>query len=159
MDDNTIVQEPVVAYGTNSYTDVMSFLHTMSISPEVKEKVGRRLVLEVTAPFLSKAFNRLDHLALLKKNWDGYGAVPVSCQAINNLKSVLLISDDEDWEYWMISPAPNGALALQSKKHMSSICIGDKEFSYYCSIENKEEGESHIGFSPTKFLETMRRIV
>ena len=54
--------EPVAAYGTNSYADVMYFLHTMSLSPEVKEKVGRRLVLEVRGKYLSKAFSRLDHL-------------------------------------------------------------------------------------------------
>ena len=46
---------------------------------------------------LSKAFAKLDHLALLKENWDGRGALPVSRRVLNNIKSVLSISDDEDF--------------------------------------------------------------
>ena len=102
MEDNvsTKASEPTVAYGTNSYADVMYMLHTMPISPEVKERVARRLTLEVTGKNLSKAFARLDHLATLEKDWNGEGALPISRAVINNLKSVLAISDDEDWEYW-----------------------------------------------------------
>lgn len=61
--------EPAVAYGTNSYASDSN---------------------------IAKAFDRLDYLATLGKDWDGEGALPISRQVINNLKRVLLISDDAD---------------------------------------------------------------
>ena len=107
----------------------------------------------------SETFERLDHLCQLQDDWDGYGGKKVSNYVLDNLRNVLLVSDDEDWKYWMISPAPNGSLSLQSKRHTASINVGDKEFSYYCSTDNGEEGENHLVFTPSSFLSLMRRIV
>ena len=40
-DDVTMkVSEPVAAYPMTSYNDVMSYLHSIRISPEVKASVG-----------------------------------------------------------------------------------------------------------------------
>lgn len=160
MEDNShfTVNEPVVSYGTNSYTDVMYFLNTMRISPEVKEKVGRRLVLEVTSKNLAKAYARLDHLAALEKDWDGEGALPISRKVLSNLKSVLLISEDEDWKEWMIGPETNGSLGLQSKATDACISIGSEEYSYYAEIKGLECHGNHVLFTPSAFLETMRKI-
>lgn len=150
--------EPVAAYGTNSYADVMHFLHTMSISPEVKEKVGRRLVLEVKGKYLSKAFARLDHLATLEQDWDGHGALPISRRVLNNVKSVLAISDDIDWKEWMIGPDANATLGLQSKSTMACISIGAEDYSYYAEIDGKEYSGNHLKFTPETFLGTMRTL-
>lgn len=158
MENNHIVQDPIGAYGTNSYADVMSFLHTMRISPEVKEQVGRRLVLEVTSKNLAKAYARLDYLATLEKNWDGEGALPISRQVLNNVKSVLLISGDEDWKEWMIGPEPNSTLGLQSKATDACISIGSNEYSFYAEIGGKEYHGNHVEFTPSAFLDTMREI-
>lgn len=161
MEDNktTIVSEPAVAYRTTSYMDAMAMIHTMHLTREDKERVGRRLVLETTEANLSKAFERIDHLSQLKDNWDGYGAKRISNYVLRNLRDVLLISDNDDWENWMISPTPDGTLALQSKCHTSSISIGDKEFSYYCAAGNMEDWADNVTFTPYSFLEVMRRIV
>lgn len=160
MEDNCkfSAQEPALAYGTDSYADVMYFLHTMKISPEVKEKVGRRLVFEVTSKNLAKAFSRLDHLAELEKNWDGEDALPISRKVLNNVKSVLLISEDEDWKDWIIGPEPNGSLGLQSKATDACISIGSDEYSYYAEIKGQEYHGNHVLFAPSAFLETMRKI-
>ena len=160
MEDNvsTTASEPTAAYGTNSYADVMYMLHTMSISPEVKERVARRLTLEVTGKNLSKAFARLDHLATLERDWDGEGALPISKTVINNLKRVLTISDDEDWKYWLIGPDSNATLGLQAKTTKAAMSIGADEFSYYARINGKRYGESHVRFSPEYFLKVMREI-
>jgi hypothetical protein len=160
MEDNSqfSVKEPTAAYGINSYADVMYFLHTMRISPEVKEQVGHRLVLEVTAKNLAKAYARLDHLAELEEDWDGEGALPISRQVLNNIKSVLLISGDEDWKEWMIGPEPNATLGLQSKATDACISIGAEEYSYYGEIKGKEYHGNHVAFTPSAFLETMREI-
>ena len=122
MEDNGVMQaaEPTVAYGANSYASVMCLLHNLSITPEVKEQVGRRLMLEVTSKYLSKAFDRLDHLSQLEKNWDGEGALPISCKVINNVKSVLAISEDDDWRNWMIGPDTNATLG---RMHVSALVL------------------------------------
>ncbi len=159
MDDDVLMAaEPVVAYGTNSYADVMYMLHTMPITHEVKEQVARRLVLEVTGKHLSKAFARLDDLAGLQKNWDGEGALPISRRVLNNVKSVLAISEDEDWEGWMIGPDTNATLGLQSKNTDACISIGNEEYSYYADIDGKEYHSNHVKFTPSSLLSLMRRL-
>ena len=155
----TMASEPMVAYPTTSYNDVMGYLHRIHITPEVKKSVAHRLMVEVNGQYLSKTFERLDYLCQLQDDWDGYGGKMVSYYVIDNLRSVLLIADDEDWKYWMISPAPNGSLSLQSKRHNAFISVGDKEFSYYSSTDNGEVGDSHLEFTPSSFLSLMRRIV
>ena len=112
---------------------------------------------KVTGPYLSKAFDRIDHLSLLKDDWDGYGAKKISNYVLRNLRDVLLISDNDDWENWIISPAPDGTLALQSKCHTSSISVGDKEFSYYTTGDMEDWGHN-VTFTPYSFLEVMRKI-
>ncbi len=163
MESNTthtdIASEPMMARPMTSYSEVMSYLHSIRITPEVKESIGRRLVVEATGPNLANAFARLDHLSELKNDWDGYGAEKISYYVLENLREVLLISDDVDWEKWMISPAPNGTLTLQSKQNMSAISIGDKEFSFYSCTDKGEEGNSHQPFKPSAVLNIMRRIV
>ena len=133
MKDNTAImaQEPVMAHPMTSYADVMAYLHSIRISREVKRSVAQRLMVEVTGENLSKAFARLDYLCQLQDGWDGHGGRKISFQAINNLRQVLLISDNKDWENWMIAPASNGTVGLQSKLSIASISMGDKEYSYY----------------------------
>ena len=70
---------------------------------------------------LSKAFDRLDHLATLEDGWAGKGSYAVSPQVLSNLRSVLFISEDADWCDWMIGPDANATLSLQSKKTGGSI--------------------------------------
>ncbi len=161
MEDNAalMAQEPVMTSPMTSYNDVMSYLHSIRISEEVKRSVAQRLMEEVTGKNLSKAFARLEHLILLKDDWDGYGGRKISYQVIDNLRQVLLISDDKDWENWMISPEPSGTLALQSKEHIASISVGDEEFSYYSCRGNQEDWADDVKFEPNTFLSVMRRIV
>ena len=85
MEDNvsTMASEPVAACSTTSYMDAMAMIHTMHLTREDKERVGRRLVVETTEANLSKAFERIDHLGQLKDNWDGYGAKKIFKIGVN----------------------------------------------------------------------------
>ena len=158
-DDIIKVGEPAAAYGTNSYADVMMMLYTMPISREVKRHVALRLVEETASDsHIAKTFDRLDYLATLRRNWDGEDALPVSRQVINNLKRVLLISDNDDWKDWMIGPDTNATLGLQSANTDACISIGTEEFSYYADINGKEYHASHVKFTPKSFLDVMRTI-
>lgn len=151
--------EPIAANPMTSYADVMAYLHTIDISREDKLSVGRQLLFEAKNENQGNALSRLDHLAMLPVDWDGYGSMPVSSVVIANLKDVIAISRDADWADWTISPESNGALSLQSKQAMSSISVGAQEFSYYSCTPKYEIGESHIPFTPKRLLGIMRKIV
>lgn len=153
-----MASEPALANCSTSYTDAMMMIHTMHLSKEDKERVARRLLLETTEKNLSNAFDRLEHFSILEPGWGGEGSFPVSRRVIRNLKNVLLISDDVDWENWMLSPEPTGAVSLQSKKRRSSISVGDEEFSYYTKLDGQRQGKSHIAFTPAILLSVMREI-
>lgn len=123
--------EPAPAYRTNSYADVMMMLYTMPITPEVKKHVGQRLVQEVAGKNLSRTIARINHLATLRDDWDGEGAQHISRRVLDNLRQVLMISADKDWERWLIAPDVNATLTLQSKVSEGTISIGAEEFSYF----------------------------
>jgi len=162
MDSKTasldIVNEPMVARPLTSYNDAMMMIHTMHLSREDKKRVAHRLTVEVTAPHLSKTFDRIEHLSTLQKNWAGEGSLPISHRVLNNVRQVLLISDDKDWENWFIVPDINATLTLQSKASDGTISIGADEFSYYAEKGGRKYRASHLPFTPEAFLQTMHTI-
>ena len=160
MEDNGVikrVEEPAVAYSSASYADVMEYIHSLHISHADKERVAKRLALEVSQPALSAAYERVDHLSSLKSNWDGRGALAISPKIIKNIKSVLLLSENADWEHWMIAPDTNATIGLESETTGAVISLGAYEYSYFARIDGVRHGESHIQFSPESFLELMRK--
>ncbi len=159
MDNNvsTIAAEPAVAYSQASYADVMDYMHSIHISREDKEKVARRLTVEVTQPALAEAYDRIDHLSMLQEDWDGHGALPISYKVLRNIKNVLMLSQNSDWEHWMIAPDTNATLSLESETTGAAISLGAYEYSYFALIDGVRYGDSHIDFTPESFLELMRR--
>lgn len=160
MEENDVLKarESMSAYGTNSYADVMMMLYSMPISTEVKEHVGLRLVLEAREENLSKAIERVNHLARLKNDWDGFGASRILPKVISNIREVLLLSDDADWYDWTISPNVNGTLFLQSKRYVCSLSLGTEEYSYFYKKDGQRAGKRHLPFSVKGFLTTMRTL-
>lgn len=154
-----IAGEPIGSTPMTSFSDVMSYLHSIRISASDKARVGQRLIEETTGRYLSKAFERVDHLSLLRDDWDGNGALRISPYVLQNIRAVLLISADEDWQHWMISPDVNGTLVLQSDLYVASMSIGDHEFSYLYRKDGVREGKSHLPFSAESFLSIMRHYV
>ena len=98
MDENNTVmaQNPMMVRPMTSYTDVMTYLHSLQTSREELCRVGKRLIVEFASENLSRAFSRLDHLSMLQDNWDGRGAFRITPLVIRNVKGVLSDSDD-DW--------------------------------------------------------------
>ena len=153
----TTVRRTQTAYG-KTYADVMSYLYSMPLTPEVKENVGRRLVQEVTEPALVEAFAQIDQMSKLRNGWAGKGSYAVSRTVLRNLKQVLLISGNDDWKEWVISPDVNATVGLQSKSGQSLMSLGASEFSYFSDKGGEERGESHVPFSAEAFLDIMRQI-
>ena len=143
----------------NTYADVMGYLYSMPLTPEVKENVGRRLVQEVTEPALAEAFAQIDRMSKLRKGWAGTGSYAVSPTVLKNLKQVLLISGNDDWTEWVISPDVNATVGLQSKSGQALMSLGVSEFSYFTDKDGGEKGESHVPFTAEAFLNIMRKIV
>ena len=160
MEDNNIkmASEPAVAYPITSYTDVMEYIHSIHISREDKEKVAQRLTVEVTQPALAEAYDRIDHLSTLGIDWDGHGALPISFRVLKNIKSVLMISQNSDWEHWMIAPDTNATIDLESETTGAVISLGAYEYSYFAKVNGERLGESHVDFKPETFLELMRKL-
>jgi len=152
------VNEPVGTVEAVPYSDVMDYLHSIYILREDKERIAKRLTLEVTQPALANAYERLAHFSLLKKGWDGRGALPISHRVIGNVRKVLMISDNDDWEKWMMSPDVNATLCLYAPKTKASISLGSREFSYYARKNGERLGESHVTFTPEGFLTIMRKL-
>lgn len=153
-----MASEPIMATPKTSYIDAMTMIHTMHLSHEDKKRVAHRLTIEVTAPHLSKAFDRIEHLATLPKNWAGEGSLMISRRVLDNVRQVLLISDDKDWEKWIIAPDVNATLTLQSKASDGTISIGAEEYSYYAEKGDREIHASHVPFTPKSLLQTMHTI-
>ena len=107
---------------------------------------------------LCRVVVRLNHISSLPFNWDGEDAMPISKRVLNNMYEVIQNSDDYDWQNWMIGPDPNATLGLQSKVTDACISLGSEEYSYYAIINDKEYHGNHLEFTPTAFLETMRKI-
>lgn len=153
----TTIRRTQTAYG-NTYADVMSYLYSMPLTPEVKENIGRRLVQEVTEPALAEAFSQIEQMSKLRKGWAGEGSYAVSPTVLKNLKQVLLISGNDDWTEWVISPDVNATVGLQSKSGQAVMSLGTSEFSYLTDRDGRERGESHVPFTAEAFLSIMRQI-
>lgn len=157
-DNSTAAQEPALLYGNTSYMDVMTYLHSMPISAKVKQQVARRLTQELTEPALAAAYEKVEGLTRLRDGWAGEGTLAVSAQVISNLKQLLLISVNADWEEWQFAPDLNATIGLQSKTHRALISLGEHEFSYYAVIAGEKVSGNHLSFSPESLLEIMHRI-
>ena len=75
-----------------------------------KTSVAQSFLVEISEPYLSKAFARIDELSQLKEDWDGRGALPISKDVLRNIKNVLSISEGADWQNWLIAPDVNATI-------------------------------------------------
>ena len=155
---SNMAAESAVAFGSVGYGDVMSYIYRMEIPVGVKERVGQRLMTESKSKNLSETFDRVNHLSRLKDNWDGEGASHILQEVLDNIRKVLMFSDDGDWRLWTISPDVNGTLILQSDDALSAISLGCDEFSYLSRHNGKRVAKSHVKFSVDSFLNIMRSL-
>lgn len=140
----------------SSYADVMMMLYSLPITADVKQQVSQRLVQEAKGKNLSRIIDTIARLGELQDSWDGFGASHILPEVISNIRQVLLISKDADWENWTMSPNTNGTIFLQSTKQVCSLSLGSREYSYFSKIDGVRNGKSHLPFDAEKFIEVMR---
>ena len=59
-----------------------------------------------------------------------------------------MISQNSDWEHWMIAPDTNATIDLESEKTGAVISLGAYEYSYFAKVNGERLGESHVDFKP-----------
>ena len=107
-----------------------------------------------------QVMEKLTALSKLRKNWDGYGAGPISPNTIDNVKAVALQQWLWNFSLWQIAPGVNGDIFInfKGKKKQASIVIGPDVFSYFVEDETSLEGEENLEFNGARISLLMNQI-
>jgi hypothetical protein len=76
--------------------------------------------------------NKINHFKVLKENWDSYGALPPSANAIDEAISFVRMADKNLLPFYFTAPGPNGELVVEFKR-------GNKEAAAYFNPDNTTE--------------------
>lgn len=95
----------------------------------------------------------------LKKNWDGYNALPISKKVISNTISIIELLSSKVLKEWVIFPNTNGTIlfTIKKKKLHSSFNIGIQDYSFYATIGDKDIEGVEI-FDVLTFVENITNI-
>ena len=114
-----------------------------------------------TKPYLGnvgRLYERLLAVSQLKQGWDGYNALPVNRQVIDNMHVVLDNCDSAQLQGWQIFPEINGTILLQNNIRRAGINLGDKTFSYFIISGNTVDGDDSKSFSVSLFLNVLKKL-
>lgn len=104
---------------------------------------------EKTGALPQELSDRLAHLATLLPNWDSYGAVPISSDAITRTKAILrriLALGDKGIPLPFIGPSGDGTLVLEwktpaGKELILDIPLGEEPLPFLLVEPQGPEGE------------------
>ena len=94
----------------------------------------------------------------LQQGWDGYNALPVNSQVIDNMHVVLDNCDSTQLQGWQIFPEINGTILLQNSVRRAGINLGDNTFSYFIIKGNNVDGDDSKSFSVSLFLNVLNEL-
>lgn len=102
----------------------------------------------------------LNKISQLKDDWDGYGAIPISEAAINNVKAIGKALFNWDFSKWQISPSVNGDIYInyKGKDKLAGFLIGDELFTYFVEENGQLSGQENHVFDPRVVVNLMRNI-
>ncbi|MBQ1697845.1 MAG: hypothetical protein II075_08170, partial [Bacteroidales bacterium] len=103
-------------------------------------------------------YQRLLQVSKLQQGWDGYNALPVNSQVIDNMHVVLDNCDSTQLQGWQIFPEINGTILLQNSVRRAGINLGDKTFSYFIINGNNVNGDDSKSFSVSQFLNVLNEL-
>lgn len=104
-------------------------------------------------------FNDLQEYQGLKKNWDGYNALPINKKVILNTFSIIESLPSKILKEWVMFPSNNGTIlfTIKRKTKHSSFNIGVKDYSYFATIDGEDQ-EGIEKFNINSFVENIIRI-
>lgn len=107
---------------------------------------------------VDRLYQRLLQVSKLQQGWDGYNALPVNSQVIDNMHVVLDNCDSTQLQGWQIFPEINGTILLQNSVRRAGINLGDKTFSYFIINGNNVDGDDSKAFSVSMFLNVLNKL-
>lgn len=107
---------------------------------------------------VDRLYQRLLQMSKLQQGWDGYNALPVNSQVIDNMHVVLDNCDSTHLQGWQIFPEINGTILLQNSARRAGINLGDKTFSYFIINGNNVDGDDSKAFSVSLFLNVLNEL-
>ena len=107
---------------------------------------------------VGRLYDSLQALSELKQGWDGYNALPVNQQVINNMYVVLNNCDNSLLQDWSVYPEINGTILLQNHNRRAGINLGDKTFSYFIVNGNSVDGDDDKLFTVSLFLNVLNKL-
>ena len=107
---------------------------------------------------VGRLYDSLQALSELKQGWDGYNALPVNQQVINNMYVVLNNCDNSLLQDWSVYPEINGTILLQNHNRRAGINLGDKTFSYFIVNGNSVDGDDDKLFTVPLFLNVLNKL-
>lgn len=107
---------------------------------------------------VDRLYQRLLQVSKLQQGWDGYNALPVNSQVIDNMHVVLDNCDSTQLQGWQIFPEINGTILLQNSVRRAGINLGDKAFSYFIINGNNVDGDDSKSFSVSLFLNVLNEL-
>lgn len=107
---------------------------------------------------VDRLYQRLLQVSKLQQGWDGYNALPVNSQVIDNMHVVLDNCDSTQLQGWQIFPEINGTILLQNSVRRAGINLGDKTFSYFIINGNNVDGDDSKAFSVSLFLNVLNEL-
>lgn len=107
---------------------------------------------------VDRLYQRLLQVSKLQQGWDGYNALPVKSQVIDNMHVVLDNCDSTQLQGWQIFPEINGTILLQNSVRRAGINLGDKTFSYFIINGNNVDGDDSKSFSVSLFLNVLNEL-
>ena len=107
---------------------------------------------------VDRLYQRLLQVSKLQQGWDGYNALPVNSQVIDNMHVVLDNCDSTQLQGWQIFPEINGTILLQNSVRRAGINLGDNTFSYFIIKGNNVDGDDSKAFSVSMFLNVLNKL-
>ena len=102
--------------------------------------------------------SRVNFLTTLQQGWDGYNALPISNQVIDNMNAFLANVNEKDLTGWRALPEINGTISLQNDEKRAGIQVGDTAFSYFMISGNHVSGNDNVLFAIPTLLNVLREI-
>lgn len=98
--------------------------------------------------------------ALNYEGWDGYGAKPIDKKTIANLKALVRIVTNWDFDKWQIAPGVNGDIYLNYKHETISagIVITPDEFTHFISVPGGKTAGGTNKFNSNEVVKVMNDI-
>ena len=119
-------------------------------SPEYSDSIEDLKLTDysISEFFMYKVQSILDNISKLSDNWDGYGAMPISEAAINNVKAIGKAMFNWDFSKWQITPSVNGDIYInyKGKDKLAGFLIGDELFTYFIEENGQLSGQENHAF-------------